>query len=65
MFFSMNIYVKNQPFIIVKTDPDNFSEDEIRKFKSVPVPVKKFSAEYSWREEDPTVSTGWPISNRK
>ena len=49
--------MKTSVFFTVKTDPDNFTEDEIRKFKSVPVPVKKFSAEYSWREEDPTVST--------
>jgi len=25
----------------------------------VPVPVKKFSAEYNWREDDPTIPPGW------
>ena len=45
--------------MFLQADPSNFSDEEIRKFKSVPVPVKKFSAEYNWREDDPTIPQGW------
>ena len=42
----------------IQTDPGIFTEDEIRKFKTVPVPIKKFSAEYNWNDSDETLPPG-------
>ena len=36
-----------------------FDPDDIRKFKSVPTGNKKFSADYDWNDQDPTVPEGW------
>ena len=41
-----------------QNEPGAFTEEEIKKFRSVPVPIKKFSADYAWREDDPTVPPG-------
>ncbi len=40
-----------------------FNEDEIRKFKTVPVPIKKFSAEYNWNDNDKTLPPGYLTLN--
>ena len=42
----------------IQTGPGIFTEDEIRKFKTVPVPIKKFSAEYNWNDSDETLPPG-------
>ena len=41
-------------------NPGLFDPDEIRRFKSVQSnPNKKFSAEYDWNDNDPTLPDGW------
>ena len=39
--------------------PHRFDPEDIRKFKSVPTGNKKFSADYDWNDQDPTVPEGW------
>ena len=43
----------------IQANQDRFSADEIRKFKSVPFQNKKFSADYDWVDDDPTLPVGW------
>jgi len=43
----------------IQANPDNFDPEDIRNFKSVPTQNKKFSAEYDWNDNDPTVPLGW------
>jgi len=43
----------------IQNDPGSFTVAKIQKFKSVPVPIKKISADYSWNDDDPTVPPGW------
>ena len=42
----------------IQSNPDRFNPEDIRKFKSVPTQNKKFSAEYDWNENDPTLPEG-------
>ena len=43
----------------IQANPGKFTPDEIRRFKSVPSANKKFSADYDWIENDPTLAVGW------
>ena len=43
----------------IQADPSKFDPEDIRKFKSVPTQNKKFSADYKWNENDPTIPDGW------
>ena len=43
----------------IQANPGKFTPDEIRRFKSVPSQNKKFSADYDWIENDPTLAIGW------
>ena len=44
----------------IAANPGSFHPDEIRRFKSVPSNQnKKFSAEYDWVDNDPTLPDGW------
>ena len=36
-----------------------YSKDDLRAFKSKPAVEKKFSKDYDWTEEDPTIPPGW------
>ena len=47
-----------QPFTSLLPN-SRFDPDDIRKFKSVPTGNKKFSADYDWNDQDPTVPEGW------
>ena len=38
---------------------DYYSKEEVRLFKSKPTTEKKFTKEYDWAEDDPTVPLGW------
>jgi len=38
---------------------DYYSKDAVRLFKSKPTTDKKFTKEYDWNENDPTVPLGW------
>ena len=42
----------------IQSNPDRFHPEALRKFKSVPTQNKKFSAEYDWNENDPTMPEG-------
>ena len=42
----------------IQSNPDRFHPEDLRKFKSVPTQNKKFSAEYDWNENDPTMPEG-------
>ena len=44
----------------IQADPSRLDSEDIKKFKSVPPRnKKKFSAEYDWNVNDPTVPEGW------
>ena len=36
-----------------------YSKDDVKTFKSKPAADKKFTKEYDWRSDDPTVPPGW------
>ena len=36
-----------------------YSKEDIRNFKSKPTSEKKFSKDYDWNEDDPTIPPGW------
>ena len=36
-----------------------YSKDDLRNFKSKPTTEKKFSKDYEWKDDDPTVPAGW------
>ena len=38
---------------------DYYSKEEVRLFKSKPTTEKKFTKDYDWIEDDPTVPLGW------